>query len=268
MRSLILQGGGCRTFFQLGLLEVAGGVLGPFEEMGTVSASSAMGCIHALGIHGEAFRRFALRVRGNRANFYPLRLLGGRRATPHFDMYRDTILECVSPSRFLELQRQPMRIRILIGVGPVRSAAVAVALATYTAVTRRRSPFITPHIVDVRDLSGPEALADAILTSSAFPPFTPLARLAGYGGRPGIDGGAVELIPLSLASAGAEVTAILTRPAPPRPLPWSVRQIAPVEPLPVALWDYANERRLTETYDIGRRAGELLIPSLTCAQRV
>ncbi len=35
-RALLLQGSGCRTFFQLGLLSTAGDALGPIDEIGAV----------------------------------------------------------------------------------------------------------------------------------------------------------------------------------------------------------------------------------------
>jgi predicted acylesterase/phospholipase RssA len=251
-----MQGGGCRSFFQLGVLEVAGGVLGPFEEVGAVSASTAMACAHLLGVHGEAHRRFAARVGRNRRNFYPGRLLAGRRLTPHAEMFRETVLECVDARRLAALRAHPSRLRFLVGVGPLRSRALAVALATTTVITKRPSPLIAPHVIDVRDLATPEALADAILASSAFPPFTPLPII---GGRAAIDGGVVQSVPLRLVSARAHVTALLTRPRPWRPLPPSVRVIAPAHTLPVALWDYADAARITATYDAGRRAGERIV---------
>lgn len=254
-RALLLQGGGCRTFFTLGVLEVAGDVLGPFDEIGAVSASTAMACAHALGIHGEAYGLFARRVRGNPRNFYPRQLLRGRRPTPHLAMFRDAVLECVSPARFAMLCQSPTRLRFLVGVGPLRSPMLTVLLAAATGITKRPTRFIDTHVVNVRDLSGPEELVSAILASSAFPPFTPLPRI---GGRPGIDGGVVESVPLRLASPHAERVAILTRPTPWRPLPPSVRVIAPRSPLPVSIWDYASEPRIQATFDAGRRRGDEL----------
>lgn len=258
-RALALQGGGCRTFFSLGVLESAGEHLGAFSEVAAVSASTAMACGHLLGIHGEIFARFAARVRGNPRNFYPRRILLGRRPTPHFEMYRETLLECMSEARLRALQRHATRLRFLVALGPFRSRALSVGLAVITPLTKLplRGLF-SAHAVDVRDLASPGALADAVLASSAFPPFTPVPRIHG---RPALDGGVYESVPLSLLSGEGERIAILTRPTPWQRLPPSVRVIAPREHLAVALWDYADERAITSAWDAGRRAGESLARS-------
>ena len=227
-----------------------------------MSASTAMACAHAIGIHRECFERFARRVRGNPANFYPRRALEGRRVTPHFEMYRETVLECVTRERFAALQQSPSRVRFLVALAP-RLRPLAVLLASTVIVTKGRAPLMRAHAIDVRALDGPDALADAILASSAFPPFTPMPRIAG---RLAVDGGVVEMVPLSLASPGARVTAVLTRPRPWRPLPPSVRVIAPRRELPVAMWDYSDERGITVAYDEGRRAGEAIAAQCQTAQ--
>lgn len=249
-----MQGGGCRCFFQLGLLETGGEALGRFDEIAAVSAASAMAVAHLLGVHGEAFALFARRVRGNPRNFYPGRLLRLERPTPHLAMYRDTVLECVDGERLARLRAHPTRLRLLVGLAPGRSSALAVALAASAAVRRRTSRWMAPHALEVSELETPVELAQAILTSSAFPPFTPVARI---GGRVALDGGLVESVPLGLLGPGERI-ALLTLPRPHQPLPPSVRVIAPARPLEVAMWDYASVERITRVYDQGRRAGEAL----------
>jgi predicted acylesterase/phospholipase RssA len=113
---------------------------------------------------------------------------------------------------------------------------------------------MAPYALEARALATPEDLVAAILASSAFPPFTPVARILG---RVALDGGLVESVPLGLLSGGERV-ALLTLPRPRQPLPPSVRVIAPAEPLDVAMWDYASVTRITRVYDQGRRAGEAL----------
>jgi hypothetical protein len=170
-------------------------------------------------------------------------------------MYRETVLECVGAERLAALRRHPTRLRLLVGLAPGRSRAVAVAIAAASAITRRPSAWMVPHAVEVRALASPAELADAILTSSAFPPFTPLGRI---GGRVAVDGGVVESVPLGLLSPGTERIALLTLPRPRQPLPPSVRVIAPARPIEVAMWDYASVERITRVYDQGRRAGDQL----------
>ena len=94
-----------------------------------------------------------------------------------------------------------------------------------------------------------------MLASSSVPPFLPGRRI---NGRPVIDGGVVESVPLGLATPGADITAILTRMTPWHPLPPTVRVLAPPEDLGIAIWDYANPRAIERAYDLGRRAGDRL----------
>jgi hypothetical protein len=253
-RALALQGGGCRTFFSLGVLATAGGRLGTFTDMAAVSASTGMACGHLLGIHGELVARFAARVRRNPRNFYPRRLLLGRRPTPHLEMYRETILECIDGDRLRALRCHATRLRFLVALGPFRSRTLSVALAAMTPLTKRPlGGVFSAHAVEIRSLRDPTALADAVLASSAFPPFTPVPRIEG---RPALDGGVYESVPLSLLPRDCERVAILTRPTPWQPLPPSLRVISPREQLPVAMWDYADERAIMIAWDAGRRVGE------------
>ncbi len=259
--ALVLQGGGGRCFFTLGFLEEAATRLQGVRQVAAVSASCAMAVAHLLGEHRSAMERFALLVSKNPRNFYPLRLLVGRRPMPHHDIYHGVLMDTICPKRFERLRTGPVRLRLLLGTGPGRSRALAVGLAVL-AVVRGQTRFLGSQVIDVGTLSRREDLVDAILASSAFPPFTRVP-MDPQRGVAIIDGGAVEPVPLSALCQERPVRSpliILTRPSPPRPLPpaWLrlATVIAPLRPLSISTWDYADQGAVRRVYDEGRRAGE------------
>lgn len=252
---LVLQGGGCRCFFTLGFLHAAAPALGAVREIAAVSASSAMACAHALSAHREALECFAARVRNNPRNFYPERFLSGRDMIPHHAMYRDALREVVSEAAFARLRSGP-RVRILVGAGPGPSRSLATALAAVAVVRGRTPRALRAHIIDVHELRHRDDLVDAVLSSSAFPPFTPLPL---HNGRALIDGGAVEPVPLSVLGEARRPLIVLTRPQPPRPLPPGVARVAPSAPLGVSTWQYADEPALRRVYEAGLRTGDRFV---------
>lgn len=253
--ALVLQGGGCRCFFTLGFLRAAAPALSEVREIAAVSAATAMACAHALGEHNEALERFAARVRNNPRNFYPLRLLRGQRPTPHHAMYQGVMEDLLDDERFARLQAGPVRLRFLLGTGPLGSRALAVGLAVTAVLRGRTPPGLGTQVVEVAAMKTRADLVAAVLASSAFPPFTPLPSRDGVRI---IDGGAAEPVPLSalMDRAARRPLLVLTRPRPIRPLPAGLSYVAPAAPLPVSTWEYADEPVLRRVYEEGLRLGE------------
>jgi predicted acylesterase/phospholipase RssA len=255
--SLVLQGGGCRAFFSLGFLEAAGDApaLAALTQLAAVSASTAMACAHLIGCHREAMELFAAKVRDNPKNFYFSRLLQGRHPMPHHLMYRSALLQVLPQAQFLRLREHPSRLRIAVSRSRVSSAAVTVALGAYYVLTKRHPPGLQLHVIEAQCLPDRQGLVDAILASSAFPPFTPAAQWAG---RPVIDGGALAPIPLGAldASTARRPLVILTRPWPVVPLPPGTCYIAPPWELRLPTWEYSDEPAIRRVYALGLQAGE------------
>jgi predicted acylesterase/phospholipase RssA len=253
--ALVLQGGGCRCFFTLGFLETAGSTLSGLRQIAAVSAATAMACAHLIGRHGQAFDTFARLVRGNRRNFHVDRLLRGQNPMPHHALYRLALLEALSGDALARLHAAPSRLRLAVSRVPGRSLAVAMGLGVLFILRKQPPPLLQIHVIEARDLKTPQELADAVLASSAFPPFTPVPR------QPDhllIDGGAVAPVPHQALdpSQARQPLFILTRPEPTWPMPAGSHYIAPETDLAVATWDYSNEDQLRRVYEAGLRHGE------------
>lgn len=251
--ALVLQGGGCRCFFTLGFLEAAGDTLTGVRQIAAVSASTAMACAHLIGSHRQALETFASRVRDNRRNFHVDRLLRGENPMPHHSMYRDALLEAFSGEAFARLQSQPTRLRLATSRVPGRSLAVAMGLGILFLLRRQPPPLLQVHVIEAHDLSSREDLADAVLASSAFPPFTPVPQRDDH---QLIDGGAVAPVPHQALDGAERPLFILTRPQPLWPMPAGAHYIAPETDLGVATWDYSDEPLLRRVYEAGLRSGE------------
>jgi predicted acylesterase/phospholipase RssA len=258
--SLILQGGGCRCFFTLGFLEVAtqAGAFPEVRQIATVSASAAMACAHLIDGHRSALEIFAAGVRKNPKNFYVSRLLRGERPTPHYDMYRAALIEAIPDVHFARIRDSAIRLRILVSHSRGTSRTVATLLGALSILTQQRPPGLDYNVIDAQTLPDRLALVDAVLASSAFPPFTPLPELHG---RPIIDGGAIEPIPLSALDrkTAQRPLILLTRPRPVRPLPPGLHYVAPPVDLNLAIWQYADEPGLRRVYEMGLRCGEAFL---------
>lgn len=262
--SLILQGGGCRAFFTLGFLEAAGGslLLAGVRQLATVSASAAMACAHLLGAHRESMELFAGHVKRNPKNFYLSRLLRGEWPMPHYAMYRKALLEAIPETHFPRIKDHPVRLRILISRAEQPSWAMAVGLGALSILTQERPPGLHVEVIDASELPSSLELIEAVLASSAFPPFTPLPR---RGRQPLIDGGAIEPIPMAAldrnAGAVGRSLVILTRPTPVRPMPPGTLFVAPDGDPNLPIWDYADEPGLRRVYEMGLRSGERFLKS-------
>lgn len=274
--ALVLQGGGARCFFTLGFLDVAGPALSGVRQVATVSASAAMGVAHLLGMHREALDLFVRRVQKNPRNFYPERLLRLEQPMPQHAMYRAALEDVLDEARFRRIQGHATRLRILVGMGPGSSRVLVTLLGALSVLRRRTPPLLRAHVIDAGELAQPGQLVDAVLASSAFPPFTPLplwraaAPLgslapgdgAGAAGcfaarsRALIDGGAVNPVPLCALESASRPLLVLTRPVPKWPLAPGLPLVAPAAPLDIATWQYSDAPALQRVFDAGRRAGE------------
>jgi predicted patatin/cPLA2 family phospholipase len=255
--SLVLQGGGCRSFFTLGFLEAAADApaLAPVRQLVAVSAATAMACAHLIGAHRRAMELFAQGVRQNRKNFYVSQLLKGRHPMPHHAMYRASLLAAISDAEFASLRSQPVRLRMAVSRSRFSSVALTVGLGAYYVLTKRQPPGLQLAVIEAQQLHSRLDLVDAILASSAFPPFTPTAQ---QGGRPVIDGGALAPIPLPALDrqTAQRPLLILTRPQPVTPLPPGTPYVAPAEDLRLSTWEYTDEAAIRRVYALGLKAGE------------
>jgi predicted acylesterase/phospholipase RssA len=265
--ALTLAGGGNRAFLQLGFLEHWWDRLGPrLAAMATCSAGASMAVTflsgRATATHAYWLQRRAAVTR----NFEWTRLLRGERPTPHLPIYRDTTLFALAEGGFERIRSLPFPVWILMAEVPWNAPvglAVAAGFVAYS-VERERDPGklhpgsgrrlgFRPFLVDARDATSPEELADFILASSATPPFLPVPTIRG---RRVVDGGMVDNAPAFAAEQDPAVRrnlVLLTRWYPPdrvglRGPRW---YLAPSRPVPISRWEYTRPDLVEATRRLG-----------------
>jgi len=277
--ALTLAGGGNRAFYQLGLLDGWWKRLAP--RVGTVACCSAGACIAVIVLSGRRHETLAYwksRREGITRNFEWRRLLAGRRPTPHYPIYRDTMRFALAEGGLERLRAAPFPIEVLVAAPPHGLPipfAVPIGLSAYSLErwlnpgqlhpsAGRRLGF-EPVVRDLRKARSVDEAADLVLASSATPPFTPVGRVDG---APVLDGGVVDNAPAFVAERGDRGwdghLVLLTRPYPPSSVGrrggrW---YHCPSEPVPVNRWDYTRPERIDGAITLGRRdadrfAGEL-----------
>ena len=232
-------------------MPMPGGTTLKVSKACAASCTAAMACAHLLGAHRESMELFAGHVKRNPKNFYLSRLLRGEWPMPHYAMYRKALLEAIPETHFPRIKDHPVRLRILISRAEQPSWAMAVGLGALSILTQERPPGLHVEVIDASELPSSLELIEAVLASSAFPPFTPLPR---RGRQPLIDGGAIEPIPMAAldrnAGAVGRSLVILTRPTPVRPMPPGTLFVAPDGDPNLPIWDYADEPGLRRVYEM------------------
>jgi hypothetical protein len=269
----VLAGGGSRTFWHAGFFLSAQKPLRlSVRQIAAVSAGAAMACAIVADRIEEALARFQEATRRNQKNAYLGNLLGPEPVFPHERMYRQAILDLVDARTLARIHAGP-DVRILLcrppgWLGP--HAGALLAAATYSLDRRllgrvhprlpRRVGFL-PEVVSVRRCPTPEILTDLILASSCTPPMTALLR---WEGRPVLDGGVVDNVPVCAlepppgapgASAPGEVLVLLTRRYARLPVVPGLTYVMPSAEVPVDAWDYTRPDRLQAAFDLGRKDG-------------
>ncbi|MFT5433294.1 MAG: putative acylesterase/phospholipase RssA [Myxococcota bacterium] len=265
--SVVFAGGGCRAFWSLGVWQELSRETDNVREWAGVSAGSAMAVACAAGNVDSVVEAFQRRTAANRSNIYLGRLLKGQPAFPHEAIYRQTILETMTPEVFAALQ-SASPVRILHAYVEAGKPVVRTVFGALMAYRSRRKvegvhgpraphPGIGEEVVTVQDARTPDAVVDQVLSSSASPPVTSTPKREG---RTYFDGSLVDNVPVRALSEGAKagkVVVMLTRPAPEEKRPNSPTRLylAPQSSVPVHKWDYTSPDRITETFELGREDG-------------
>lgn len=273
---MIFSGGGCRCFWQLGFWTVAGTGLRP-RSVGAASAGAGFACAALAGVGEQVVDDFKQRARSNPRNVYPRNLLRRRPPFPHEAIYRATILANLDRTQLSRLHEGP-DVRVLLArplpwLGARAGlAAAAIALGFERCSARLTQPRVHPtwgrrmgfrgEVVSVRRCATPAQLADLILQTSCTPPITPLYR---RDRRIVLDGGLVDNAPLEAVAGARSTLVLLTRAFDPARLPRrpGCTYLTPSRPIPIEAWDYTSPELVQQTYDLGRRDGELF----ACAHR-
>ncbi|MDR3399491.1 MAG: patatin-like phospholipase family protein [Pandoraea sp.] len=272
---VVFAGGGNRCWWQAGFWDVVQPELRIRPRVITgISAGAATACMLYTRDSDWVMRYYEDALRHNTRNAYWGNLLRGESVFPHYRIYRQALLD-IYGEKFSTLADAP---EIRIGVSHLprwlgARSAVAAGLIAYNIEkyvrktlhpTLGQSLGFHPEFVRAQDCASVEDLADLILQSSSTPPFTPVLR---RNGRPVLDGGMVDNVPVGAldAEAPGNVLVMVTR-LYPRPqmfvVPHGVQQRLYVQPsrkVPISSWDYTSPSQMVHAYNLGRADGETFL---------
>lgn len=263
--SVVFAGGGCRTFWSLGVIHQIGRLLPEIREWVGVSAGSAMALASAVGKTQETLEYFMARTAENQRNVYFGNLLSGNPVFPHESMYRSAILNALDKDAFDLLKtKAPVRIfAAYVKEGQPTLRTVFRAMRSYryrrvNQVVHAPEEGVRGMGVEVfvaQECSSPQEICDKVLISSTTPPMTrvPVINRCTY-----VDGGLVDNVPVRALTPEAregKVLVLVSRHIPHELLPRKQNYfyLAPSMPTPVAIWDYTSPEKIEETFRLGQR---------------
>jgi len=268
---VVFSGGGNRCIWQGGFYSQLTQALSMQpQRIGAVSAGAAVACVLVAGRAKATLRHFKTLMGDNPSNFYPLRWLQGKPAFPHAALYRQAILDVLSPAAFQRLQQGP-EILVQLARHPPWLGTVPCAmlgLAVYELEKKLFQPIhprwskrlgFNSEVVSTRDCDTPQRLVDLLLASSCTPPFTPLLR---WNGGPVLDGGLVDNVPVDILPRQGRTLILLTRRYQKLPLAEDRVYVQPSADIAIQSWDYTNPGGLQETFDLGQRDAERFVAGL------
>ena len=281
---VVFSGGGNRCWWQAGFWDVVAPAieLRPRVIAG-VSAGAATACMLYANDSAATMAYYRDALRYNRKNAYWGNLFRrardpadphATRVFPHAAIYRRALTDLLGGAHFERLRRDAPEIRIVYarlprGLGA--HAALAVGIIAYNLEKHwRRSLHPTlgrrvgfaPEMARLQDCADVDDLVSLITASSCTPPFTPIEHRAG---RPTLDGGMVDNVPVDAVAAGPTTLVLLTRRYPARPDSFAHdgrRYVQPSSKVAVSAWDYTNPAAMQATYDHGRRDGERFLATV------
>jgi predicted acylesterase/phospholipase RssA len=279
--SVVLSGGGCKSFWSVGALDVLEQQLPAIDHWAGVSAGAAMAISRVAGRFEHSFSRFLDSVRINRRNFYPGRALKRQRPFPHEFIYRDAVRYLLRGDGF-ERIRVGAPVHILLSYVEAGQPFVPTAWPAVQAFVDRRlrhvlhGPEQLPRgigteVVCSHEADDVEQLIDWTLMSSTIPPITPIRSKAG---RRYLDGGLIDNVPVralpsEARASGSKILCLVSHHVPvPRapvrtPEGAEVLYLSALDDLPVRVWDYTSAERVHAAIELGRRDATTLLDRVT-----
>ncbi len=267
--NVVFAGGGNRCVWQAGFYRTVAQALDLSPaRAAAASAGAAIAAVLFAGRFDSALAHFKRATAANARNVHWANLFNGAPIFPHAAMYRRALLEVIDDRALAMLHAGP-DLRVPITRPPcwlgVRTGFAIAAFAD--AVEHALGPPVHPRLAPwlgfracyttMRECRTPEALADLVLASSCTPPFTPLFL---HGGKPALDGGIADNVPVAaLGDTPGRTLVLLARRY--RRLPVHALRVyaQPSVNVPVSSWDYTDPAGLQAAYDLGRRDGETFL---------
>ncbi len=263
---VVFAGGGCRCFWQAGFYKQAQEQLGIVPKVAAAaSAGAALGTVSLAGLGDEALRIFKEKAAKNARNVYPERLLTRKPVFPHEGLFRAAILETISEESFSVVRDGPS-LRVALTRAPdsplPNAARIALAVAAYKAEGWARGRVhgrwakhfgLEVEWAETGECESVEDLADLLLHTSCTPAFTPAFE---RGGRPVLDGGLTDNVPVAALPECDRVLVLLTKQYRSVPRSPRVHYVQPSAPIELGAWDYSDAEAIQAAYDHGRRDGD------------
>ena len=268
---LVLQGGGIRCIWQAGFLAA-------FEPerpirpnaISAVSASAAVACALVCRKLESAVDCFKAAIVNKQRNAFATRVISGQGIFPRADIYRNALLRTFDEAAMESLIAGP-DIQILVSRTSIRlskytGAVAGLALCAFQAFLPRRSyrrlqvQFgFSKEFVAVKKCATSGDLADLVLASSCTPPFTPFYSLYG---RPVLDGGLSETVPLSgLPERHGTTLALLTEKGEVTARVPGILYAEPSQQLRIGSWAY-DVNKIDYLYRLGQKDGRAFLKAM------
>jgi len=265
IKYLVLQGGGIRCAWQAGFVAALESER-PIRPcaISAVSASSAVACAIVCRRLEFAVHCFKAAIESNKKDIGLTRLFRGDRAFPHAEIYRSVLLQvfdqtalkklCAGPDIQILVTRTSAKLPRYLGLVIGLSLCAFQALRTRRAYRRFGTQFgFSGEFISVRNCNTPVELADLVLASSCSPPFTPWYSLHG---RPVLDGGLSESVPLSgLPEKQGKTLVLLTARGTTVHRSPGIVYAEPSEDFRISSWDYTDASKIDYLYVLGKKDG-------------
>jgi predicted acylesterase/phospholipase RssA len=271
---VVFAGGGHRCWWQAGFWDVVAPALALKPRLiAGVSAGAATACLLYANDSRTALGYYRSRLAGRPRNLYPANLWRrGQRLFPHEAIYREALAYLLGGPHFDQLRATAPEIRVQFAriprwLGP--RSAVAVGLLAYNlekyALRSLHPSFgrrlgFSPEVVRVQDCVSDADLVSLLIASSCTPPFTGIEY---RNGRPTIDGGMVDNVPVDALDDPRAPTLVLTTRRYPRHAPVFMLgarvYVQPSVKLPVSSWDYTAPHLYEATWLQGVHDGQAFL---------
>ncbi|MCL4184502.1 MAG: patatin-like phospholipase family protein [Burkholderiaceae bacterium] len=271
---VVFAGGGNRCWWQAGFWETVAPALAMRPRViAGVSAGAATACLLYANDARTALAYYREALAGNRRNVYPLNLLRrGRPVFPHNAIYRKALQTLLGGEHFERLMRTAPEIRVQFAriprwLGPRSAVAFGIVGYNVEKYVRRslhpgfgRAVGFRSEVARVQDCRDADELVSLIIASSCTPPFTPIEY---RGGRPTMDGGLVDNVPVDAVDRDGGPTLVLTTRRYPRHTPVFVRAgriyVQPSRQVAASSWDYTSPDTYEQTWRQGCEDGEAFL---------
>ena len=261
---LVLQGGGIRCAWQAGFIAAfeRASPIRPWA-ISAVSASSTVACALVCRRLEFAVDSFKAAIARKAKNTFVTRMLKGQGILPHADIYRNAVLRTfdqaamenlfAGPDIQILVTRMSAKLPKYLGMLAGLSLCGLQAFGTGRRYRYMQAQFgFRKEFVPVKRCATPAELADLVLASSCTPPFTPFYSLQG---RPVLDGGLTESVPLSGLPQKTGLTLVLltAKLAATDRIP-GILYAEPSEEIRVNSWTYDTDK-IDYLYALGQKDG-------------